>query len=72
VRQAGRDPARFGIEGRFTLAQIPQGEWGKELAAWQAMRSVTHLCVHTVGLGLETPDAHVEMLRRFKAVAAIA
>jgi probable F420-dependent oxidoreductase len=72
VRQAGRDPARFGIEGRFTLAQVPQGEWGKELAAWQAMRSVTHLCVHTVGLGLETPDAHVEMLRRFKALAAIA
>lgn len=69
VRRAGRDPARFGIEGRFTLAQIPQGEWGKELAAWQAMRGVTHVCVHTVGLGLKTPDAHVEMLRRFKAEA---
>lgn len=40
--------------------------------AWQALRGVTHLCVHTVGLGLKTPDAHVEMLRRFKAEAAIA
>jgi probable F420-dependent oxidoreductase len=72
VRQAGRDPARFGIEGRFTLAQVAEGEWKKELAAWRAMRGVTHLCVHTVGLGLKTPDAHVETLRRFKAVAAVA
>jgi probable F420-dependent oxidoreductase len=71
VRQAGRDPARFGIEGRFTLAQVPQGEWAKELAAWRAMRGVTHLCVHTVGLGLKTPDAHVETLLRFRAGAGI-
>jgi probable F420-dependent oxidoreductase len=72
VRQAGRDPGQFGIEGRFTLAQVPPGEWTKELAAWRGMRGVTHLCIHTVGLGLKSPDAHVEALRRFKATAATA
>jgi probable F420-dependent oxidoreductase len=66
VKEAGRDPAAFGIEGRLTLSQFPADQWGKELAAWRAMRGVTHLCVHTVGLGLKTPDDHIQILQRFK------
>jgi probable F420-dependent oxidoreductase len=71
VRDAGRDPARFGIEGRFSLAQVPRGEWGTELAAWRAMRGVTHVSIHTVGLGLKTPADHVETLRRFRIEAGV-
>jgi len=33
------------------------------------MRGVTHLSVHTVGLGLKTPAEHVQVLQRFKAEA---
>jgi alkanesulfonate monooxygenase SsuD/methylene tetrahydromethanopterin reductase-like flavin-dependent oxidoreductase (luciferase family) len=69
IKEAGRSPASFGIEGRFTLAQVPPAEWAKEIAAWRDMRGVTHLSVHTVGLGLRTPAEHVEMLRRFRAEA---
>lgn len=69
VREAGRDPAAFGIEGRFTLSQVPAERWEAELAAWRAMRGITHLCVHTVGLGLASPDDHVRTLRRFKEVS---
>ena len=32
VREAGRDPATFGIEGRVALAKLPPAEWPKELA----------------------------------------
>jgi len=71
VGDAGRDPARFGIEGRFTLAQVPREQWAKELAAWRAMRGITHLCVHTSGFGLKTPAHHVETLRRFREEAGI-
>jgi probable F420-dependent oxidoreductase len=71
VRDAGRDPACFGIEGRFSLAQVPRSEWGKELAAWRAMRGVTHVSIHTVGLGLKTPADHVETLRRFRIEAGV-
>lgn len=71
VREAGRDPSRFGIEGRFALTQVPRDQWGKELAAWRAMRGVTHVCVHTVGLGLKTPADHVEQLRRFREEAGV-
>ena len=71
VKDAGRDPAKFGVEGRFTLAQVPQDSWSKELAAWRAMRGITHISVHTVGLGLKTPAEHVDVLRRFRSEAGV-
>jgi probable F420-dependent oxidoreductase len=66
VREAGRDPARFGIEGRMALAQMPRDDWGKEVEAWKAMRGVSHMSIHTVGLGLKTPDDHVRILEEVR------
>lgn len=71
VREAGRAPGTFGIEGRFALAQVPRDQWAKELAAWRAMRGVTHVGIHTVGLGLKTPADHVETLGRFRDEARV-
>jgi probable F420-dependent oxidoreductase len=71
VRAAGRDPQAFGIEGRMALSQIPQAEWGKEREGWRAMRGITHLCVHTAGMGLAKPADHIETLRRFREVAGL-
>jgi len=67
VREAGRDPGTFGVEGRVALAQLPPEAWAKEMAAWRAMRGITHLCVNTMGLGLPSPEEHVRTLERFKA-----
>ena len=69
IKEAGRDPGTFGIEGRMTLAQVPPEQRTKEIAGWRAMRGITHLCIHTVGLGLTTPDEHVKTLERFKKEA---
>jgi probable F420-dependent oxidoreductase len=66
IREAGRDPAAFGIEGRMTLAQVPPEQRAAELAAWRKMQGITHLCLHTVGLGLKTPAEHVRALERLK------
>ena len=55
--------------GRAEVAMRPAAEWAQEMAAWRGMRGITHLSVHTVGLGLTTPAAHVEMLERFKKEA---
>jgi probable F420-dependent oxidoreductase len=66
IKETGRDPARFGIEGRMTLAQVPPEQRAKELAAWRAMRGITHLCIHTVGMGLRSPDEHVKVLEQFR------
>jgi len=69
IRETGRDPGKFGIEGRMTLAQVPPEQRTKEIAEWRAMRGITHLCIHTVGLGLTTPDEHVKTLERFRKEA---
>jgi len=69
IKEAGRDPGRFGIEGRMTLAQVPPEQRTKEIAEWRAMRGITHLCIHTVGLGLTTPDEHMKTLERFRKEA---
>ena len=71
IRDAGRDPAKFGIEGRMTLAQIPEADWTKELEAWRAMRGISHLCIHTAGMGLSSPDEHVKTLRRFREIGGL-
>jgi len=66
IKEAWRDPARFGIEGRMALAQVPTEQQAKEVAAWRAMRGITHLCIHTVGMGLKSPDEHVKVLEQFR------
>ena len=66
VREAGRDPAAFGIEARMALAKVPADERANEIAAWRAMRGITHLCINTMGLGLPGPEEHVRTLERFK------
>jgi probable F420-dependent oxidoreductase len=69
IKHAGRNPSAFGVEGRLTLSQLPADRWGQELAAWRAMRGITHLCVHAAGLGLKSPDDHIRCLQRFKKEA---
>jgi probable F420-dependent oxidoreductase len=66
VREAGRDPKAFGIEGRVALARVPPQEWAQEMAAWRAMRGITHLCINTMQLGLASPEEHVRTLERFR------
>ena len=66
IKEAGRDPAAFGIEARMALATCPEAERAKEMAAWRAMRGITHLCVNTMGLGLPGPEEHVRTLERFR------
>jgi probable F420-dependent oxidoreductase len=69
IAAADRDPAKFGVEGRMTLSQMQPGQWAPELAAWAGMRGITHVCVNTMGLGLKTPDEHVQTLQRFRKEA---
>jgi len=66
IRQAGRDPAAFGIEARMALATTPVEQRAKDIAAWRAMRGISHLCVNTMGLGLPGPEEHVRTLERFR------
>ena len=64
ARDAGRDPAQIGVEGRISLAESGPDDWGRLSEAWQEI-GATHLSVNTMRAGLETPDDHIDAIRRF-------
>jgi probable F420-dependent oxidoreductase len=67
AREAGRNPKSIGIESRVTIGQKSPEEWKKEIEAWKNL-GATHLAVNTMKAGLPTPTAHIEAIRRVKAV----
>jgi hypothetical protein len=67
AREAGRDPATTGIEGRLSwVSQEPQ-DWLAPMQAWETL-GAPHLSVRTGAQ--RSPQEHIDALRRFKAVMA--
>jgi len=72
ARDAGRDPASIGIEGRISIGKRTPDDWLKEAEAWERL-GATHLSVNTMGVGLRAPQEHIDAIRQFKeAVATVA
>ena len=67
AKEAGRDPASVGIEGRVTVANQGPEEWLAEAKAWQEM-GASHISVGTGGAGFTSPNQHIEAIRRVKEV----
>jgi probable F420-dependent oxidoreductase len=70
ARDAGRDPATLGVEGRVSYT----GDTDAVVAAIEAWRAVgaTHVSVNTMGAGLTTADAHVKVLSEIASAAGLA
>ncbi len=62
LREAGRDPASFGIVGRLQAGTGTPDNWCATVDEWRDL-GATHLSVTTAGAGLRGPDAHVRRLR---------
>jgi probable F420-dependent oxidoreductase len=60
AREAGRDPAAIGMEGRTSWRGDP-GKLAEQAAAWRDA-GATHLSVNTMGAGLRTVDEHLAAL----------
>jgi probable F420-dependent oxidoreductase len=69
ARDAGRDPASIGIEGRVTLARTPEAEWGATMDAWRSL-GASHVSFNTIGADLPHAQAHIDALGRFQAAAS--
>jgi hypothetical protein len=50
----------------MTLAPVPPEQREGEVATWRKMPGITHLCLHTVGLGLKTSAERVGALERLR------
>ncbi len=64
AREAGRDPAKVGLELRINAAD-PPGEWARAAAEWRALGG-THLSITTMRAGLTSLRAHIEAMRRVR------
>jgi probable F420-dependent oxidoreductase len=70
ARDAGRDPDALGVEARLDVAhRRDEAEWRAFAEGWREL-GASHLCVNTMGLGLASPEEHVETLRRVKSALA--
>jgi alkanesulfonate monooxygenase SsuD/methylene tetrahydromethanopterin reductase-like flavin-dependent oxidoreductase (luciferase family) len=71
VKEAGRDPAKIGIENIIIADRAWTGKargWEEVVADAEVWRKAgaTHVAVHTTGADLKTPDEHIEFLRKVR------
>jgi probable F420-dependent oxidoreductase len=67
LREAGRDPSSFGLEGRLNAGSGTPDDWRKTVDEWRGL-GATHLAVGTANGGLSGPDAHIRRLREVRQV----
>ena len=65
ARANGRDPSNIGLEARVSIAGTTPDEWARQAEGWRKL-GATHLGVNTMKAGLESPQAHIDAIRRFK------
>ena len=59
---AGRDPDRLGVEAGVAVVGPREAEWKARVAGWREI-GLTHLCLRTLGGGLEKRQ-HIEKLHQ--------
>jgi probable F420-dependent oxidoreductase len=62
TRDAGRDPAKLGMEARLSLGNTPRSEWRSDIERWQQL-GATHLSINTMNFGLKSPQEHIELIK---------
>ena len=63
--EAGREPSQIGLEGAVAVVGTSAAEWLAESEAW-AEAGATHLCLRTLGAGLDAAG-HLAALRAARA-----
>jgi probable F420-dependent oxidoreductase len=61
ARDAGRDPAALGMEGRVTWGDKGVDKLAEQVGRWSAA-GASHVSVNTMGAGLATVDDHLRVL----------
>ncbi len=64
---AGRGPDDIGVESWVSIRDSSEDDWKRTAEAWREL-GATHISVNTMNAGLESPQAHIEAIQRFKEV----
>lgn len=70
AREAGRDPASIGVEGRVSAGRRTPDEWAAAAEEWRDL-GATHLSFNTMGAGYTSPAQHIDALRRFSEAMGV-
>jgi len=63
ARDAGRDPASIGMEGRVGFDGTDPDRFVRQIERWRAA-GATHMSIDTMRTGQETVDGHLDLLHR--------
>ena len=64
---AGRGAEDIGVESWVSIRDSSEDDWKRTAEAWREL-GATHLSVNTMNAGLESPQAHIEAIERFREV----
>ena len=72
IDEAGRKPSSIGMEAWVLLKDGGPDDWLNETQGWMDV-GATHVTANTNSTGVDFPDGHIELMRRFKeAVGGLA
>ena len=61
AQSEGRDPSSIGIE---SWASVGRDNWRETLEGWREL-GASHMSVNTMNAGIESPQGHIDAIRRF-------
>lgn len=68
LAEYGRDRADIGIEAIIDFKDGNPKQWRDKIAQWEAL-GITHLVLHTMGIGLDSAEKHIAAIREFAEAA---
>lgn len=69
LEEYGRSPQELGLEPRLHISHGPEA-WQSYLAGWQEA-GATHISFSTMGVGLDTPQKHLNAIEQFAKVIGL-
>jgi probable F420-dependent oxidoreductase len=68
--EAGRNSSSIGIEARLNLREGDPESWSRQIESWKEL-GATHIGINTMGMGLGSPQAHIDMIAHFNKSLAM-
>ena len=65
AQAAGRDLSEIGIESWVSIRSSSDKEWKQSIDTWSEL-GATHMSVNTMNAGINSPQGHIDAIRRFK------
>jgi probable F420-dependent oxidoreductase len=65
AKEAGRDPAKIGIDARIEVSEGDLDSWLQQTEGWRKL-GATHVSLNTMKAGFSNLDQHLDALRRYR------